>query len=237
MNPAAGAALLALATAAVLPLLPAAGIGRSMLPLPPAALQAQEDAAAIVGRAARVYRGLTSLSADFAQVIEDENIGTFESRGRLQQAGQNKLSMRFSDPKGDAIIIDGEHVWVYTPSTTPGQVLRMPLPTGPVYGFNVLAWLLDKPTERYRVKFIKRDFVNFAATDVVQLEPLNDEMPFKRATLWLDRDSSLPRKVAIDERAGGTRTLTLSKMRTNEPVNASTFRFDVPGGVRVIEQS
>jgi outer membrane lipoprotein carrier protein len=199
-------------------------------------LAAQEDAGAIVGRAARVYRGLTSLSAEFAQVIEDDNIGTFESRGRLQQAGQNKLSMRFSDPKGDAIIIDGEHVWVYTPSTTPGQVLRMPLPSGPVYGFNVLAWLLDKPTQRYRATYLKRDFVNFAATDVVQLEPLSDDMPFRRAVLWLDRDTALPRKVAIDERAGGTRTLTLSKVRTNETVNASSFRFDVPNGVRVIEQ-
>lgn len=208
----------------------------AVLPLASAAAHAQEDGNAVVGRASRVYRGLTSLSADFAQVIEDENIGTFESRGRLQQAGQNKLSMQFSDPKGDAILIDGEHVWVYTPSTTPGQVLRMPLPTGPVYGFNILAWLLDKPNQRYRVTYLKRDFVNFAATDVVQLEPLSDDIPFRRAVLWLDRDSSLPRKLAIDERAGGTRTLTLSKVRTNEPVSASTFAFKVPNGVRVIEQ-
>lgn len=197
---------------------------------------AQEDANAIVGRASRAYRSLSSLSADFVQVIDDENIGTFESKGRLQQAGQNKLSMRFTDPKGDAIVIDGEHVWVYTPSTTPGQVLRMPLPTGPVYGFNILAWLLDKPGQRYRVTYLKRDFVNFAATDVVQLEPLSDDIPFRRAVLWLDRDSALPRRLVIDERAGGTRTLTLSKVRTNEPVTASTFAFKVPSGVRVIDQ-
>jgi outer membrane lipoprotein-sorting protein len=199
-------------------------------------LHAQDNASAIVSRAARVYRNLSSLSADFEQLIEDENIGTFQSKGQLQQAGQNKLSMKFSDPRGDAIVIDGTHVWVYTPSTTPGQVLQMSLPTGPVYGFNVLAWLLDKPTERYRVRFIRRDFVNFAATDVVELEPLSDDMPFSRATLWLDRDSGLPRKVAIDERQGGTRTLTLSKIRTNSPVNERTFRFEVPSGVRVIEQ-
>ncbi len=194
-----------------------------------------QDADAVVGRAARVYRSLTSLRADFDQVIDDENVGTFESHGVLQQAGQNKLTMRFSDPKGDAIVIDGQHVWVYTPSTTPGQVLRMPLPSGPVYGFNVLAWLLDKPTERYRIKYLKRDFVNFAATDVVELQPLADDLPFKRAVLWLDRDTALPRKVEIEERAGGTRTLTLSKIRTNEPVNEKTFRFEVPSGVKVIE--
>ena len=26
---------------------------------------------------------------------------------------------------GEAIVIDGRHVWVYTPSTTPGQVIRI----------------------------------------------------------------------------------------------------------------
>ena len=164
----------------------------ALLSVPPA-VRAQDHADDVVGRAARVYRSLTSLRADFKQVIDDEAVGTFESRGVMVQAGQNKLTMRFSDPKGDAIVLDGKFVWVYTPSTTPGQVLRMPIPTGPVYGFNVLAWLLDKPTERYRSKYLKRDFVDFVQTDVVELVPLADDLPFRKATLWLDRDTALPR--------------------------------------------
>jgi len=151
---------------------------------------AQDDANVIVGRAAKVYRSLTSLRANFKQVIDDDAVGTFESHGVMVQSGQNKLTMRFSDPKGDAIVLDGQYVWVYTPSTTPGQVLRMPLPTGPVYGFNVLAWLLDKPTERYRARYLKRDFVDFVQTDVVELVPLADDLPFRKATLWLDRDTA-----------------------------------------------
>ena len=208
----------------------------ALLAVPPA-VAAQDNAEVIVGRAAKVYRSLTSLRADFKQVIDDEAVGTFESRGVMVQSGQNKLTMRFSDPKGDAIVLDGRFVWVYTPSTTPGQVLRMPIPTGPVYGFNVLAWLLDKPAERYRSRYIKRDFVDFVQTDVVELVPLADDLPFRKATLWLDRDTALPRKVVIEERAGGTRTLTLSKLKTNDPVTDKTFQFDVPSGVRVIEQS
>ena len=216
---------------------PLAAVALLALFLAPGPVTAQDNAGAIVGRAAQVYRGLTSLRADFTQVIDDEAVGTFESRGIMVQAGQNKLTMRFSDPKGDAIVLDGKFVWVYTPSTTPGQVLRMPIPTGPVYGFNVLAWLLDKPAERYRSTYIKRDFVDFVQTDVVQLVPMADDLPFRKATLWLDRDTALPRKVVIEERAGGPRTLTLSKLKTNEPVTDRTFQFDVPNGVRVIEQS
>jgi outer membrane lipoprotein carrier protein len=203
----------------------------------PVALPAQQgDGNAIAARAARIYRSLTSLSADFTQVIEDEALGRLESRGTLVQSGQNKLAMRFTDPKGDAIVVDGHYVWIYTPSTTENQVIRMPLPSGPVYGFNLMAWLLDRPTERYRITYLKRDFVDFVQVDVLQFEPTSPEMPFRKAILWIDRDSGLPRKMEIEEEPGAVRTLSLGKLRTNQPVNDKTFRFDVPSGVRVVDQ-
>ena len=89
-----------------------------------------QDAQAIIGRAARVYRSLASLQADFVQLIDNPMIDSAESRGTLVQAGPAKLAMRFSDPPGEAIVIDGEHVWVYTPSTVPDQVVRFPFPAG-----------------------------------------------------------------------------------------------------------
>ena len=74
---------------------------------PPAPAQ---DAAAIVGRSSRVYRSLASMRADFVQVIDNPMIDSAESRGTLVQAGQSKLAMRFTDPPGEAIVIDGEVV-------------------------------------------------------------------------------------------------------------------------------
>ena len=123
----------------------------------PTALEAQ-DAQSIVGRSSRVYRSLASLTADFVQVIDNPMIDSAESRGTLIQAGAAKLSMRFTDPPGEAVVIDGEHVWVYTPSTVPDQVLRLAVPSGgPVYGYNLLAWLLDRPAERYTAKYLKQE--------------------------------------------------------------------------------
>ena len=197
---------------------------------------AAQDAPSIVGRAARAYAAAGSLRADFEQRIEDSLIGTFDSRGTLGQAGQAKLAMRCTDPAGDAIVIDGQQVWVYTPSTTPGQVIRMPLPAGPVYGFNVLSWILDRPAERYRMRFLRTDRVGARPVDVVELIPTVPELPFSRAIVWLDRDDALPRRLEITERRGGTRTLTLSRVRVNESVPDRTFAFDVPSGVRVVDQ-
>ena len=153
-----------------------------------------QDAAAIVNRSARAYAATSSLRADFIQRIEDSMIGTYDSRGKLLQAGENKLSMRFTDPDGDAIIVDGRQVWVYTPSTAPGQVIRMPIPTGATYGLNVLSWILDRPSERYRMRFLRSDVVNGRAADVVELIPLSSELPIARTPChagWKSRSAAV----------------------------------------------
>ena len=202
----------------------------------PPDLQAQ-DAAAIVGRSSRVYRSLASMRADFVQVIDNPMIDSAESRGTLVQAGPSRLAMRFSDPPGEAVIIDGEHIWVYTPSTVPDQVLRMALPSGgPVYGYNIIAWLLDKPAERYQPKYLRRDRVGGREVDVIELLPAVPDLPFERAVVWLDRDDALPRRLEITEHGGALRMLTLSKVRVNQKVPDSTFAFRVPPGVRVVDQ-
>jgi outer membrane lipoprotein carrier protein len=202
----------------------------------PAGMAAQ-DAGAIVGRSSQVYRSLTSLSADFVQVINNPMIDSATTKGTLVQAGQDKLAMRFTDPPGEAIVIDGQYVWVYTPSTTPGQVIRMRVPSGgPVYGYNILAWLLDRPAERYKASYVRSDRVEGRTVDVVQLEPAVPDLPFDRAILWLDKEDGLPRRLDITEHSAATRTLTLSKVRTNRSVPKDTFIFKAPSGVRVVDQ-
>jgi outer membrane lipoprotein carrier protein len=207
-----------------------------LLAVAPAAARAQ-DANALVGRSSRVYRSLSSLTADFVQIIDNPMIDSAESRGTLVQAGPDKLAMRFTDPPGEAVIIDGRSVWVYTPSTTPGQVIRMSVPSGgPVYGYNMLAWLLDRPAERYAASYLRADVVGGRSMDVVELVPAVPDLPFEKAVLWLDRADGIPRRLEITEHSGATRTLTLSKVRVNRPVPDSTFRFEVPSSVRVVDQ-
>ena len=207
-----------------------------LLAVAPAAARAQ-DANALVGRSSRVYRSLSSLTADFVQLIDNPMIDSAESRGKLVQAGPDKLAMRFTDPPGEAVIIDGRSVWVYTPSTTPGQVIRMSVPSGgPIYGYNMLAWLLDRPAERYTASYVQADVVGGRSMDVVELVPAVPDLPFEKAVLWLDRADGIPRRLEITEHSGATRTLTLSKVRVNQSVPDSTFRFAVPSGVRVVDQ-
>ncbi len=196
-----------------------------------------QDAQAVVGRSSRVYRSLSSLTADFVQVIDNPMIDSAESRGTLVQAGPAKLAMRFTEPPGEAVVIDGQYVWVYTPSTVPDQVVRLRAPSGgPVYGYNLLAWFLDRPAERYEAKYLREDKVGTRTMDVVELTPAVPDLPFDRAVLWLDREDALPRRLEITEKSGALRTLELSKLRVNRRVPDATFEFKVPSGARVVDQ-
>ena len=85
---------------------------------------------------------------------------------------------------------------------------------GPVYGYNLLAWLLDRPAERYDGEVpADRKRSAEATIDVVELVPAVPDLPFERAVVWLDREDALPRRLEILEQSGATRTLTLSKLR------------------------
>lgn len=206
----------------------------TMVSAPPCPAQ---DAQAIIGRAAKVYRSLKSLQADFVQVIDNPMIDSAESRGTLVQAGPGQLAMRFSDPPGEAIVIDGKHVWVYTPSTVPDQVVRLKVPSGgPAYGYNLLAWFLDRPTERYKPSFLRTERADGRTLDVIELIPAVPDLPFTKAVVWIDRQDALPRRLEIQEQSGATRTLALTRIRTNQPVSEDTFRFKVPKGARVVDQ-
>jgi len=202
---------------------------------PPTRLPAQTapDAAAILTRAASVYTAAGSLEADFRQVIADENIGTFHSRGRLSQQGADRFAMRFTDPSGEALVMDGTKLWVYTPSTTPGQVIRMAQPTGPGAP-NLVAWLLDRPTERYTARWLSADSAR--GTDLLSLVPRDSTLPFRSAQVSFARADGLPRRIEITERTGTRRTLTLTNVRNGRKIPARVFRFDVPHGVRVVDQ-
>jgi outer membrane lipoprotein carrier protein len=200
-----------------------------------APLQAQ-GADSIIQRTATIYRQLHSLTGSFDQVVSNEMLGTYKSRGTLAQSGPSRLAMRFTDPAGEAIVIDGTSIWIYTPSTAPGQVLRAPIVRAAGYGVNLLGWLLDRPTERYTVSYLRADDIAGTAVDVLRLTPAVDGLPFTSATLWLAKGNGLPRRLEVSEPSGNHRTLTLSKLRTNVTLPPDTFVFTPPNGVKVIDQ-
>lgn len=186
-----------------------------------------------LARAARTYQALSSFSADFWQVIDDPMLGNYRSRGRLVQVSDGRLSLRFTEPAGELIVLDGRNVWMYLPSTEPGQVRKIPMSSLPDY-FNPRS-LLDQPARRFEAKSVRRDQINGRPADVVLLTPRDAALPFSEVSLWVDREDGLPRRLQFKEKSGATRTFTFADVLTNQRIPDRTFTFDVPPGVRVVD--
>lgn len=199
----------------------------------PRAASAQ-DATAVMERAARSYQALNSFSADFTQSIDDKMLGNYRSRGRLIQSGDLKLSMRFTDPNGEAIVVDGTNAWLYLPSSAPGQVMKISVNQLPDF-FN-LSRLLDQPERRFVANSARTEQVAGRTVDAVVLTPRESNLPFSEVTIWIDRQDGLPRRLQFREQSGAVRTFTFSDIRTNERLSSRTFTFEVPPGVRVVDK-
>src|SRR5204863_117398 len=112
----------------------------------------------ILDRASATYQTITSLSADFVQIIANPMIGTPDTtHGRLYQMRPSRFAMRFSAPKGDRIVADGRFLWLYTPSTTPGQVIRSRIPEYGTTGPNLIGQFVEQPRERYTAQYVRPD--------------------------------------------------------------------------------
>ena len=46
---------------------------------------------------------------------------------------------------------------------------------------------------------MKSEMIDNHLTDAVTMEPLANDMPFRRATVWFDRENSMPRRMDIEE--------------------------------------
>src|SRR6266496_3740324 len=82
---------------------------------------------ATIDRAVAAWKSVRTTRGTFEQTVSNSLTGgTAKARGEFQQERPNKLAIRFTDPAGDAIVADGRAVWIYLPSSSPGQVVKRP---------------------------------------------------------------------------------------------------------------
>jgi outer membrane lipoprotein carrier protein len=203
--------------------------------VPPLGLSAQApDAASVMKGAEQAYRHLTSYRAAFRQTIENPMLGGPEhSRGVLFLRPPDQFAMRFTEPAGERIVADGRWLWIYAPSTVPGQVIRQPVPTSGANTPNFFAQFLERPLERYAVGMVGADTVAGTVTDVVRLIPRVGGLGFREAVIALARRDSLPRRILLVEDTQ-RRTIVLDDAEPNGSVPAAELRFTPGRGTRVV---
>ena len=199
--------------------------------------QTAQNPLAILDRASSSFDTVKTLAADFTQIVDNPMLGDPDTtRGRLYQRRPNYFAMRFSDPKNDRIVADGRRLWLYTPSTTPGQVIRTTIPGTGTTGPNLIGQFVERPRERYSARYVRADSLPDGPVDVVALTPRVKDLPYEAATVWIAKQDGLVRRIEIVENTGQHRTITLQHLAVNGTIPTREFRFSPTGGVRVVDQ-
>jgi outer membrane lipoprotein carrier protein len=206
----------------------------------PVAAGAQAAPAAVaapstIDRAVAAYAKVRTARGTFEQTITNPVTGTTSAaRGDFQQQRPGRIDVRFTDPKGDRIVSDGKAIWVYLPSTNPGQVIKVPASSAGTGTVDLTAQFLDDPKTRYTISDAGTAVVGGRATHALTLVPRTPQ-PFTKATVWVDDADGAVRQFEVTDAGGVVRRVTLRSLRVNVGVDASAFRFSPPAGVRVIE--
>lgn len=198
-----------------------------------------QDPWPVLDHATATYKTIQTLSADFVQVIENPMVGPPDTtRGRLYQQRPSRFAMRFSVPPSDRIVADGKYLWLYTPSTTPGQVIRSRIPETGTTGPNLIGQFVERPHERYTARYVRPDSLpdGAGAADVIALVPKTDDQPYSDAVIWVGREDGLVHQLEITETSGQRRTVILRRIRVNAGVPGRELTFSPPAGVRVVDQ-
>ena len=143
--------------------------------------------------------------------------------------------MRFTDPAGDRIVADGKWLWLYLPSTNPGQVIRSPMGKSASGVTDFLGQLLDNPKARFTPSNAQAASVDGRAAHAVSLTPKEKSLPFTKATIWVDNGDGLVRQFETVDQSGVIRKVSIVKMQVNPKVDASVFNFTPPKGTRVVD--
>ena len=218
---------------ALLRLVAAAGLAAA----PRFAAVQDSSARAAVAHAVEAWKGVRTVRATFEQTVSNALTGTSaQAQGSFEQRRPDRLAVRFRNPDGDRIVADGRWLWLYLPSSTPGEVLRRPDGADGAATVDLTGQFLDDPFEKYVISDGGPATLDGRPTRVVTLVPrAGAPAVFSRATVWIDDGDGYIRQFEVAQASGVTRRIHLTTLRVNVPVDDSMFRFTVPRGVRVVD--
>lgn len=196
-----------------------------------------QSSEAIMDRAASKYASMKTMRAEFRQTITNPLTGTSSvSRGELLRREPNLLAINFTDPKGDRVVADGKAVWVYLPSSAPGQVMRLNARDKSARAIDPGSLFLTSPRTRYTIRSGGTATVGGAKVDVVLLTPKTANAPFTRAKVWVDAGGNV-KQFEVTDANGLTRFVVITRLIPNATIARSAFSFTPPRGARIVDSA
>jgi outer membrane lipoprotein carrier protein len=195
-----------------------------------------QSADAVIDRAVAAYGRLNSMRAEFRQTLTNPLTGNSQTTsGVILRKKPNLLSITFDS--GDRVAADGSTLWVYLPSSVPGQVMKMPYTGSNASTVDPAEQFLNSPRTRFNVTSSGTATIAGRKTHAVTLVPKRANANFTSAKIWIDDNDSSIRQFEVESANGLKRHVVITSFTANPAINRSSFRFAVPKGAKVVDQA
>jgi outer membrane lipoprotein carrier protein len=173
----------------------------------------------------------------FEQTLTNPLLGkSLTSQGELLRKKPNFLSISFSGGEKDRIVADGKILWVYLPSSAPGQVIKMPVGSTPGALIDPFGQVLNAPADKFDIASAGTATIRGRDTHGVTMTPKqNADVLFTQATVWVDDRDATVRKIETTEPSGVTRQIVITKYSPNVSIPKDAFVFTPPANVLVVD--
>ena len=195
-----------------------------------------QSAEAIIDRAVAAYARLNSMRAEFKQTLTNPLTGNSQTtNGTILRQKPNLLSITFDS--GDRVAADGSTLWVYLPSSVPGQVMKMPYTGSNASDVDPAEQFLNSPRTRFNVTSSGSATIGGRKTHAVTLVPKRANANFTTAKVWIDDADSSIRQFEVETANGLKRHVVITSFAANPVLKRSSFRFAVPKGAKIVDQN
>ena len=199
----------------------------------PGQVAAQDRGLDILHTAAERYAAVETLCADFTHLLSVPLLGRERTgTGRLCQGRPNLFAMRFSDPAGDLIVVDGDFAWIYFPSNDAKTVLKTSADRS-AGGRDFHREFLEDPESKYDVEYEGPDVIEEHETHRLRMRP-KGPVTYRSAVVWIDVGDPVLRQLRLEEENGNVRTIVLANVGFDVAPGVGWFSFTPPEGALVM---
>lgn len=186
----------------------------------------------------RRFEEIKTFSSSFTQVTyssSDDEVGSAsggsrlsnEFKGKIIAERPNKFQMEVREPEKQILLSDGNTLWIYLPEEN--QAIKM----NPEEGLTFPVEIFFNPFQVYNVEWLptaKKE------KPILEVRPKEEGSLFEKAWVQIHSRSLLVKEIQLFDFDGNRIHYIFSNVKVNQKLKSTTFHFDPPRGVEVVER-
>ena len=177
------------------------------------------------------YESVKTITARFVQKSYVKTMNqTLEARGKVQIKKPGKMKWVYNAPEPQVLVSNAKILWLYIPDE--GQVTKVPVES--IYSSNTPALFLagkGKLTDSFDVIKVSKE----KGLITVVLIHKEEDNAVDRLVLVANSKSYQIVGSTVYDKLGNKTEIIFSDIRVNEKIPESTFQFEVPEGVELLD--